>query len=425
MVKVSVIIPVYNVENYLEYCLDSIINQTLEDIEIICVNDGSTDNSLEILEKYAQNDDRFKVISQKNMGHAVATNNGINLASGKYLFFMDSDDVLDLSALEKTYLAAEEKDVDFVIFKAINYDDEKNEYYETDNYSMGAVVDKVGETVFNYDDLKELSFNMAVTPWTKLYNKDFIMNNKIRFPEGLIFEDNIVFWESLFNAERIYFLDEFLFTRRWYNSSSTRAGDKRFIDSIIINSMIIDLFKEYDKFDDKSRSILYNRKISLSYIRFKKVKEEFKAIYFDELQKNFVDWLEEERLYDFLQTILHPKNKYILDSVIKSKEFKEFELLMENYDLKNRNNYLKNKRELLVNEIHNNNRDLKRVLRKNNLFEKELRDMQEKNIDLCEKLENLSNENDILIDELFKDRENGSSSIIKSIKNISSNMFGE
>ena len=416
MVKVSVIIPVYNVENYLEFCLDSIINQTLEDIEIICVNDGSTDNSLEILEKYSQNDNRFKVISQKNMGHAVATNNGIDLARGKYLFFMDSDDVLDLTALEKTFLAAEEKDVDFVFFKAINYDDEKDEYYETKNYSMEAVVDRVGENVFNYDDLKDLSFNMAVTPWTKLYNKDFIIKNNIRFPEGLIFEDNIVFWESLFNADRIYFLDEFLFTRRWYNSSSTRAGDKRFIDSIIINSMIIDLFKEYGKFDQKSRSILYNRKISLSYIRFRKVKEEFKAIYFDELQKNFVDWLREEQLYDFLQTVLHPKNKYILDSVIKSREFKEFELLMENYDLKNNNNYLKNRKELLLNDIHKNNQDLASVLKKNNLFEKELGDMHESNIDLCEKLEQLADENTNLIDEYFKT--SISSSIIKSIKNI-------
>ncbi|MBE6485735.1 MAG: glycosyltransferase [Methanosphaera stadtmanae] len=392
MVKVSVIIPVYNVEKYLKLCMDSIVNQTLSDIEIICVNDGSTDNSLNILKEYAQSDNRIMIISQENMGHAVATNKGIDLAQGKYLFFMDSDDILDVSALEKTFKAAEEKNVDFVFFKAINYDEETEEYYETENYSMQAVVNRVGDEVFNYNDLKELSFNMAVTPWTKLYKKDFIKNHGIRFPEGLIFEDNIVFWESLFLAEKIYFLDEFLFTRRWRNTSSTRAGDKRFIDSIIINTMILDLFKEYGKLDDKSRSILCNRKISLSYIRFNKLKEEFKSIYFDELQKNFFNWLKEENLYDYLQTILHPKNKYILDSVLKSREYMEFELLMENYDLKNKNNFQKNKSRILIDELHTDNEDLIRVLKKNNLFEKELVKLQEKNLSVCEKQE-LTNEN--------------------------------
>ena len=97
MVKVSVIIPIYNVENYLEECLDSIVNQTLKDIEIICVNDGSTDNSLDIINKYAAKDDRITVIDQENGGHAVATNRGMDLAKGKYLYLMDSDDFVKTS----------------------------------------------------------------------------------------------------------------------------------------------------------------------------------------------------------------------------------------------------------------------------------------------------------------------------------------
>ena len=103
MVKVSVVLPVYNVEPYLRDCMDSIVNQTLTDIEIICVNDGSPDNSLDILNEYAAKDDRISVYDQENGGHAVATNRGIDLATGDYLFLMDSDDVLDLRALELTY----------------------------------------------------------------------------------------------------------------------------------------------------------------------------------------------------------------------------------------------------------------------------------------------------------------------------------
>ena len=129
MVKISVVVPVYNVENYLPDCLDSLVNQTFKDIEIICINDGSPDNSLQILEEYAEKDSRMKVFSQENGGHAVATNRGISMATGDYLFLMDSDDVLELNALELSYNRAEEKDVDFVIFKAINYNHARDEYY--------------------------------------------------------------------------------------------------------------------------------------------------------------------------------------------------------------------------------------------------------------------------------------------------------
>ena len=99
--KVSVIIPVYNAEKYLAECLDSIVCQTLSDIEIICVNDGSSDNSLSLLEAYSRKDNRFKIINQENSGPGVARNTGINVASGEYIFFVDSDDTIFPETLEK------------------------------------------------------------------------------------------------------------------------------------------------------------------------------------------------------------------------------------------------------------------------------------------------------------------------------------
>ena len=101
MVKISVVIPVYNVEKYLEQCLDSVIAQSFEDIEVICVNDGSTDSSLEILKRYANNDSRIKIISQKNKGAGAARNVGIENAAGEYVYFMDSDDYLNADAFER------------------------------------------------------------------------------------------------------------------------------------------------------------------------------------------------------------------------------------------------------------------------------------------------------------------------------------
>ena len=339
MVKVSVVIPVYNVEDYLEECLDSIVNQTLDDIEIICVNDGSKDKSLDILLSYAAKDNRITVINQENGGHAVATNVGMDYAKGKYLFLMDSDDKLKLDALEKTYEAAEEKKVDFVLFQAINYDDANDKFYEAENYSMNELANFVGDSIFSFEDLGDLALKIAVTPWTKLYNREFIVNSGIRFPEGLIFEDNIFFWEVLISANKIYFLREHLFYRRWYESSSTMAGDIRFTDSIAINTMIIDVFEKYGVLTDLFKTRLFNRKISLTFLRFTQIKPEFKDKFFDELQKNFINWVYTEEFYQYLQTILIPRNKFILDS---SNSSEELDLLVKNYDLSNQNNSFKN-----------------------------------------------------------------------------------
>jgi glycosyltransferase involved in cell wall biosynthesis len=131
MVKVSVVIPVYNVEDFLEECLDSVVNQTLRDIEIICVNDGSPDDSLRILEEYARRDNRITVINQDNAGHAVASNRGIDLAKGEYLYLMDSDDMLKTTALEELYIYAKDKSADFVLFQSNNYSQDENKFYNS------------------------------------------------------------------------------------------------------------------------------------------------------------------------------------------------------------------------------------------------------------------------------------------------------
>ena len=329
MVKVSVIIPVYNVEKYLEECMDSIVNQTLTDIEIICINDGSSDNSLNILEKYAEKDNRITVHSQTNKGHAIATNRGMDLATGDFLFFMDSDDILDLKALELTYKAAIEKDVDFVLFKSMNYDDASGSYYETENFSMNQIAEVVGENIFNYKDIGELMFNAIVTPWSKLYKRDFVMKNNLRFPDGLIFEDNVFFYESLLKAEKIYFLKEFLFIRRWYDSSSTTAGDSRFLDSITISNLIIDVFREQGEFYNYKTN-LYNNKISIVFMRYNTIREEFKELFFQAMKKDFAKLLDEKYYSDFINSI-SDYNRKIFEHVILAQNSIEVDLIRQLY----------------------------------------------------------------------------------------------
>lgn len=115
MIKVSVIIPVFNTEKYISKCLSSLVNQTLDDIEIICVNDGSTDNSLEIIEKIANNDARIKIINQEHKKQGAARNSGLKIAEGEYIGFVDSDDWIDLNYYEMLYNTAKKYDADIAL----------------------------------------------------------------------------------------------------------------------------------------------------------------------------------------------------------------------------------------------------------------------------------------------------------------------
>ena len=351
MVKVSVVIPVYNVEEFLGECLDSIKNQTLKDIEIICVNDGSTDKSLEILNEYASNDSRFTVIDQENGGHAVATNRGMKLATGKYIFFMDSDDILELTALEETYNVAESRDVDFVIFQAINYYMDTGELVEAENYSMNALADQVGNSIFNWKDIKEHIFNITVTPWSKLYNREFVMNNNIIYPEGLVFDDNVFFYETLFAADRITFLRKHLFKRRWYSSSSTTSGAKHFTDYIDICDLIWQTFFKYNAFDEFKEELLH-KKINVNLHWFNLIRPEFKQLFLDKLRENYERIASDCEFKNYIFKDLDENQKMIFEAVLKYKRVDDFAVFYDKFRLKLKRENLKEKyqKELDLNE---------------------------------------------------------------------------
>ena len=131
MPQISVVLPVYNVEEYLRQCLDSLANQTFEDFEVICVNDGSGDSSLSILEEYASEDERFKIISQENKGLSGARNTGMDYIKGKYTIFVDSDDWLELNALEKLYNKITALDSDILMYKFRFFNQDSEQYSES------------------------------------------------------------------------------------------------------------------------------------------------------------------------------------------------------------------------------------------------------------------------------------------------------
>lgn len=179
-IKVSLIIPVYNVEEYLEKCLKSAFMQTLKDIEIIAVNDGSTDNSLSILNKYQKIDDRLVVVTQENQGLSGARNTAIKIAKGEFLLFLDSDDYIDLEMAESMYNKAIENNLDIVICRYNQVDDEGISLYKS------AITNDFSKEDHFKRILSAKSSSMACD---KLFKRELFIENNIFFPPNLYHED--------------------------------------------------------------------------------------------------------------------------------------------------------------------------------------------------------------------------------------------
>jgi len=224
--KVSVIVPVYNVEEYLVKCLDSLVKQTLKDIEIICINDGSTDNSLEILKAYSKNDSRIIIIDKENEGQGIARNLGISTASGEYIGFVDPDDWVDYDMYEKMYNQAESLSSDIVICDFIKYEDGSgkawkhdffweaisNHEYANMDVPTGVVLDR--EVIY-----KSLLVSPCYTV-NKIYKSEFLKENNIEFSPARCFEDCVFIIKSMILASNISYINEYFYKYRLRKNST-------------------------------------------------------------------------------------------------------------------------------------------------------------------------------------------------------------
>lgn len=208
MTKVSIIIPVYNVEQYLRQCLDSVINQTLKDIEIICIDDGSTDSSLEILKEYAQKDNRFVIVTQKNKHAGVARNRGMKLAKGEYVHFLDSDDWIEEYAYEKLYKILKESEADLVKFKAYSFNNQTGETTSRPYLDIKWVDEKYFENCLNILEDTKNTVKLPDSPWSGFYNLDFLKRNNIYFDDYICANDVGFFYRCIVNAKKIYLSSE-------------------------------------------------------------------------------------------------------------------------------------------------------------------------------------------------------------------------
>lgn len=222
MPKVSVIVPVYNVKNYIRECVESIINQTLQDIEIICVDDGSTDGSGEIVDEYAAKDGRVKVIHKFNGGYGTAMNIGMNSARGDYIGIVDGDDCVLPEMYETLYIAAKKADLDFV--KSDHFLMYEGNLERTHDFSQKDYYNKVLTEKY-----RKVHFMFTMNTWTGIYKRKFIKDNNIRHNEtiGASYQDNGFWIQTVSMCRKAEWLDKAFYMHRLDNpASSTRSRGK-------------------------------------------------------------------------------------------------------------------------------------------------------------------------------------------------------
>jgi len=249
VVKVSIIVPVYNTEKYLNKCLDALTGQTLEDIEILLVNDGSTDGSLAIMEEYrTKYPQKVKILVKENGGQATARNIGIRECTGEYIGFADSDDFVDVTMFEKMYSLAKEKDADMVEchFHYIQWDENgKKELPARGN-------------VRKYGSKKNMFIDPQVSPWNKLYRREVLMQEGVDFPEGIIYEDTAFYIKTIPYVERQEYLDEKLVYYMFRGNSTMNANRSRKVGDIFaVLQNIINFYKEKGLYEEYAAEIEY------------------------------------------------------------------------------------------------------------------------------------------------------------------------
>lgn len=223
--KVSVIIPVYNTEKYIRQTLMSACNQTLQDIEIICVNDGSTDKSGDIIQEHAERDPRIKVIKQLNGGLSVARNTGIVNARGEYIYFLDSDDFIEPNTLELCYNLCESEDYDFVTFDSDIYNPDNMPAGNSLKYNRSScLVPNIPYTGMEAFNLQLAKMNYTPSVPLLFIRSSFITKNKLSFYAGIIHEDQIFTALLYLKAKRMGYIPQNLFHRRIRQSSITTSS---------------------------------------------------------------------------------------------------------------------------------------------------------------------------------------------------------
>ena len=289
MPKVSIIVPVYNVERYIVRSMDSLVNQTLKDIEIIVVNDGSTDNSKKLIEIYQEKyPNKIKLVDKENGGLSDARNYGIPHATGEYIAFLDSDDYVELDTYEKMYNKAKEDDSDLVECDFIW------EYPDRKKIDTGKI----------YNNKKEMLTYARVVAWNKLIKRSLIEEHKIEFPKGLRYEDVEFFYKMVPYYNKVSFVKEPLIHYIQRSSSISNTQNERTKEIFTIMDNVIKYYKENNLYEEYkteleytyARLLLCSSLFRITKIEDAKIRKQLLNETWKRLNNEFTNWKKNEIL---------------------------------------------------------------------------------------------------------------------------------
>lgn len=249
MELVSIVVPIYNVEQYLEKCVESICRQTYENLEIILVNDGSPDQCGQMCEEYAKKDNRIKVIHKKNGGLSDARNSGVKLATGKYLLFVDSDDYIAKDLVEKTVTVAEKNNCDMVLYDYY--------YVEPDNVEIRSTIVPANKVISLEQEHTLLL--AATSACAKLFNREFYVKANCPFPQGIYFEDLATTSIFFMRAKRVFYLKEplYYYINRENSIMTGKNFEKSSHDKLVALEHILSAYKKEGKYEEYRQELEY------------------------------------------------------------------------------------------------------------------------------------------------------------------------
>lgn len=296
MAKVSIIIPTYNVEMYLVECMESVIHQTLKDIEIICINDGSTDGSLEILKSYAQKDDRIVLVDKENGGYGIAMNIGLEKATGEYIGIVEPDDFVKLDMYEALYQIATDNDLDFV--KADFY-----RFKRTEEDDMNMVYNHLSKNAEDYNKVFNPSeeteaIRYIMNTWSGIYKKEFIEKHHIRHNEtpGASFQDNGFWFQTFIFATRAMIVDKPYYMNRRDNPNSSVHNREKVYCMNIEYDHIRDILMEHPELWERFKGMYWYKKYNNYIGTIRRIGMEYRREFVERFSAEFKRGLEKNEL---------------------------------------------------------------------------------------------------------------------------------
>lgn len=283
--NVSIVIPVYNVEPYLAKCLDSVVGQTMWDIQIICIDDGSTDRSPEILDEYAARDSRITVVHQSNMGPAATRNAAFPLIQGKFTLFVDSDDYVENRLCEQVVPVAERERADMTFFLHRSTSHQRQWTY---------LEDYLERHPFSAIDKRTLL--SLVSPCLKLWRSHFLLDNRITFPDGIrLGEDAVVHWHALLLNPRLAIVPEHLYWYRVNHDSITlNKSSPRYMDVVPCYDAIKQLLVNLDRYEGEWKEIYHMKKLCHLESFYRHISSKLKRPMLDKIRVSIDD---DDRLF--------------------------------------------------------------------------------------------------------------------------------